>query len=115
MESALLVELFERVKTLEIRVAELEMEKSMEEKNTCKSSKKYKNLMKYLVESGKSSIKLTFNMIEDILGETLPASARRYREFWANTDRPISNAWQSAGYVVVGVNMLEETIVLEKA
>lgn len=62
---------------------------------------KYDPLTKYLVESNKEEIFLTFDEIEIILGFTLMKSARKYPFIWTDGHgSPFSNSWLKAGYSV---------------
>ncbi len=80
-----------------------------------KQGTKYYPLYQYLVEREKeSSIELSFDEVETILGESLPASARRSRSWWANarsTNRVQAAAWMEAGYRVTTVDLAEERVV----
>ena len=50
---------------------------------------------------------LSFRDIEKLLGQSLPSSAREYREWWSNqvdtSNRPQAKAWIAAGFEVVAV------------
>lgn len=71
---------------------------------------KYKALEKFLVSLPSSSMEITlsFNQIESIIGEALPASATAHREWWANqsdvSNRPQARSWINAGFFVDAVN-----------
>lgn len=66
---------------------------------------KYEPLFDYLSGNQNQSIRLTFSKIEQILGDGLPPSARRYPEWWGN-DRTSparqSQSWLRAGYKTSG-------------
>lgn len=51
-----------------------------------------------------SEIKLSFRQIEQILGDELPDSARRYRPWWGNESRPSTHSqaqsWLTAHWEV---------------
>jgi hypothetical protein len=47
---------------------------------------KYKSLYQYLENRYANTVVLTFAQIEDLLGFTLPDSARVHQEWWANKD-----------------------------
>ena len=70
---------------------------------------KYEPLEIYLQERSGSDSELSmgFGQIEEILGARLPASAYKYREWWANQsdtkNRPHAKAWLSAGFVIDSV------------
>ena len=76
---------------------------------------KYYALEQYLERSESPTITLTFEDIERILGEPLPASARKYAAWWANSSEGHShaNAWLNAGVKVEQVK-LGEFVVFSK-
>ena len=67
---------------------------------------KYESLEIYLQNKPKSynEVSLSFREIESIIGAQLPASSRKYREWWSNQKdsktRPQAKAWLSAGFIV---------------
>ena len=73
-------------------------------------SYKYEPLEIYLenIPSTKREVTLTFREVERILGARLPASAFKYREWWANqsdtSNRPHARAWANATFVVDAVD-----------
>lgn len=79
-------------------------------------SYKYINLersLKSIPQSG-TSITLSFEEIEGILGFQLPLSARKYGAWWANqrdfSGRPQAQAWLSAGFEVDQINLHGQTV-----
>jgi hypothetical protein len=63
---------------------------------------KYDRLRDYLLLQKTSEFILSFNEIEEVLGSSLPASARQ-PQWWANvtvreTSHVQRNAWRTAGY-----------------
>ena len=70
---------------------------------------KYEPLQDYLqnLPSNKTSIRMSFADIEDIIGASLPRSAHLHRPWWANQrdskGRPQAHAWLSAGFKVTNV------------
>ena len=116
----MILEMLDRIVTLEERVATLEetnINKNIQTtvQEEYKSSKKYRYLSEFLKGINDFSIKLTFKEIENILQFNLASSARNHKEFWANsTSHPIALSWLSAGYKSVEINMEEEFVVLEK-
>ena len=115
-----ILEMFERIVQLEEKVSVLEKSLSSnsvakEQKDEYKESKKYRFLSNYLKDFGGNSIKLTFSEIEDILQFNLADSAKKHKEFWANsTSHSIALSWLSAGFKTVEVNLVEEFVVFEK-
>ena len=78
---------------------------------------KYQKLFSYLCELSVSEWRTSFSEIEAIIGCKLPASARRYRPWWANqTGNGHSHAlaWTSAGWKTAEVDMGAETLVLRR-
>lgn len=67
---------------------------------------KYEALETHLrsLASTNTEITLSFDEIETIIGNPLPASASNYREWWANqtdtSNRPQAKSWVSAGFYV---------------
>ena len=109
-----LLDLLERVKTLEERVRTLE-NSQISDMESIKTGKKYRKLSNYLLASNNQSIILKFNEIESIIGFKLPESAKKYRPFWANTTtHSIALSWLSVGYETVEVNMDLQLVVFEK-
>jgi len=75
-------------------------------------SKKYRALSDFIIGSDEHELELSFTDIEDLLGFTLPPSARQHRAFWANApSHAIASSWMSAGYETIRVNIELETIV----
>ena len=71
---------------------------------------KYEPLETYLLNLPVSvnEVSLTFKQVEDVIGATLPISARTYREWWSNegdtTCHSQARAWANAGFVVDSVH-----------
>ncbi len=62
---------------------------------------KYDPLLQYLARSDKGVITLSFAQIEDLLGTSLPPSARCHHAWWANQQvegHVQSNSWMDAGF-----------------
>lgn len=70
---------------------------------------KYEPLEIYLQNQpgAKKEVSLSFREIEEIIGASLPVSARTYQAWWANqkdvSTRSQAKAWLSAGFAVDGV------------
>ena len=110
----IILNLIDRVSTLEEKVEKLEKIK-FQEIDSFKTSKKYRYLSDYLSSSNKKSVSLTFKEIEEIIDFELPESAKKHRPFWANTTtHSIALSWLSVGYETVDVNMDSQTVVFEK-
>lgn len=77
---------------------------------------KYDPLHVYLegLPAGTREKTLSFAQIEAIIGASLPASAHRYREWWANERSPgghvQARAWLEAGWAVDTVNLEKERV-----
>lgn len=112
----IIIDLLNRIVTLEERVAKLENRNTSPECSELPAgSKKYRFLSDYLYESNQSQVKLTFAEIERILKFKLPDSATTHRAFWANTEsHSIALSWLSVNYSVVEANLGEKYIVFEK-
>lgn len=79
--------------------------------------KKYEPLGSYLASLPvkTSNVTLTFAEVANIIGDTLPPSAFRYREWWSNQEGG-SRAphWRSAGFRVADVNFERQTVRFER-
>jgi hypothetical protein len=78
---------------------------------------KYDPLHRYLCTQMGSSVPMTFQQVESIIGGALPASARRHRPWWANdaTGHAHAKAWLKAGYRTEQVDMEGEKLVFVRA
>jgi len=54
--------------------------------------------------------KLTYEVIEKIIKNDLPNSARKYREWWANGGHTHADAWLDAGFRVDSVNLCQSVV-----
>jgi hypothetical protein len=74
---------------------------------------KYKPLERHLRASGKVRLPLTFAQVERILGEPLPASARRHPAWWSNNEgsHVQALAWREPGYRTEQVDIIREKVV----
>ncbi len=76
-------------------------------------TQKYDPLWRYLetLDRDLGELTLTFDQVDKVLGFPLPASARTYREWWANPTRAHTNthaqSWLRAGWKVDSANMTE--------
>ena len=80
---------------------------------------KYKSLYQYLENRYANTVVLTFAQIEDLLGFTLPDSARVDQEWWVNEDpnhtrHPHSRSWTLASRIATP-NLQARTVVFERA
>lgn len=85
----------------------------------CSMPGKYRALHKYLDNRYANTVVLTFAQIEDLLGFTLPDSARVDPAWWANNDPngtppPQSRSWTLASRTATS-NLLAQTVVFERA
>lgn len=114
----IILDLLNRIVTLENKVAELENnDKGTQSANPemPSGSKKYRFLSDYLHESNLPQVKLSFQEIEDILKFKLPDSAATHRAFWANTtSHSIALSWLSVNYLVVEANLDEQYVIFER-
>ena len=110
----IILNLIDRVAVLEEKVYQLENVK-VYTNESLKASKKYRHLSNYLTNSGNKNVILNFSEIEKIIDFKLPDSAKKYRQFWANTTtHSIALSWLSVGYETVDVNMDLQIVVFEK-
>lgn len=122
--SQVILEMLERIKRLEKKVEELE-EKNKNIQTTDivkkenaqleKVSAKYRKLTEFLLASGEMRICLTYPQIEEILGFSLPDTAKKYKHsYWANTEtHSYASSWMVVGYKA-RVNVDNETVTFEK-
>ena len=80
---------------------------------------KYQALYQNLEHRYANTVVLTFAQIEDLIGSTLPDSARVRQEWWANTDatdtlQPHSRSWTLASRTATP-NLQAQTVVFERA
>lgn len=77
---------------------------------------KYQPLQEYLEKNNTAEITLTFTEIEEIIGNTLPDSARTKRQWWGNRNKGALQAisWIKAGYNVTKINLEEKKITFSK-
>lgn len=77
-----------------------------------KPGSKYHPLHEHLRRLGKSQIILTFQAIERLIGDQLPASARAGKAFWSNRGQGAlqAAAWMQAGFHVVEVDLQRELV-----
>jgi hypothetical protein len=79
---------------------------------------KYEPLAARLGREPDDSWVATFAEIESVLGFPLPASARRYREWWSNQrngGHSQAKGWQEAGWQVWRVDLVEESVTFRRA
>ena len=114
----IIIELLNRIVTLEEKVTKLENTIIASQSNGAEvpsGSKKYRFLSDYLYESNQARVKLSYDEIENILNFKLPDSASTHRAFWANTtSHSIALSWLSINYEVVEVDLKDKYIVFEK-
>ena len=80
---------------------------------------KYKGLYEYLENRYANTVVLTFAQIEDLLGFTLPDSARVDQKWWATKDpndapHPHSRSWTLASRTATP-NLQAQSVVFERA
>ena len=82
-----------------------------------KVGSKYYPLFTYLQQAAGKPVILSLAQIEQLLGTSLPGSARARAGWWSNRSRGAvqATAWMDAGYHVVAVDLLAETIRFDKA
>lgn len=77
---------------------------------------KYEKLTSFLDVLRTSSRRMGFTEIEEVLGFTLPASARTYQAWWANNpiDGRQSSAWLSAGWQTEDLDLPGEAVTFRR-
>ena len=79
---------------------------------------KYKPLEIHLRASGRTSVPMTFDEIERVIGAKLPPSAiKHYQQWWENDPSPSrqSHAWLRAGYRTENVDRAGRRLVFRKS
>jgi hypothetical protein len=78
---------------------------------------KYEPLRRYLQAEGRSSLELTFEDVERIIGARLPASARTHAAWWSNnaTGHVNAAAWVSAGFKTERLDLAAQKLTFRKA
>ena len=81
-----------------------------------KAGSKYSSLFDALQSSGQAALTLTISEIENIIGQSLPATAHSQRAWWSNrsTSSVQSSAWMSAGYHVTNIDFENKKITFRK-
>ena len=76
---------------------------------------KYIGITNYLKNSDLTNLLLSFKNIEELIEDSLPASAYKHRAFWSNTETySVAFGWLNAGYKTVEVNFERQKVVFEK-
>jgi hypothetical protein len=76
---------------------------------------KYEPLEKYLrsLPVSQEEVVLSFDIIEKVLGDTLPPSAHEHRAWWGNQQQGThveAIAWMDAGWMVDTVDLKEKWV-----
>jgi hypothetical protein len=74
---------------------------------------KYRPLERHFQKADRTrTVVLSFAQIEQILGDTLPASATKHAAFWVNnpTRHVHAAAWLNAGWKVESVDLIRKVI-----
>ena len=80
-----------------------------------KEKDKFSKLNQYLENCGKTELTLTFTDIEAIIGCNLCKSAYNYSAYWtASPTHTMPNAILAAGFKVVSVDLLSNSLLLRK-
>lgn len=78
---------------------------------------KYDLLTAFLQRHGADTIGVSFQRLEQIIGDSLPPSARADRTWWGNTRnrmRVQAHAWLNAGWTVKVVDLGRESVTFVK-
>ncbi len=75
---------------------------------------KYFKLQGFLKQEQSFGVYLTFSKIEDILQNSLPLSARKYKAWWANGVHSQANAWLGVGFRVAEIDLVHERVRFER-
>jgi hypothetical protein len=76
---------------------------------------KYEPLAQFLERQRSTSVKLSFDRIEQMLGFRLPKSAYEYEAWWSNNETGHSHArWLRAGWRTTNVDLAGRSVVFEQ-
>lgn len=80
------------------------------------SESRYAPLAIWLQGQKEDKVALSFEDVEGIIQDTLPTSARKHRNWWANdsVSHSQSQQWLEAGWRVSNVNLSEEKVVFSR-
>ena len=79
------------------------------------SANEYQKFGKWLKESGKDHVQLSFSQIEEIIGAGLSPAARKYDAWWSNhPSHPLTIQWLDAGYKADAHSLTAETVTLSR-
>ncbi|MCY4245565.1 MAG: hypothetical protein OXU29_00930 [Gammaproteobacteria bacterium] len=76
---------------------------------------KYAPLHAHLKSLDREEWRTSFSEVEQILGQPLPRSARKFRWWWANTNHRQSMYWAAAGWQTKKVDLAREKIAFVRA
>lgn len=68
------------------------------------------DFLRSLADDGETEWSPSFDEVEEVLGEQLPASARQHRPWWANQGRAHSLSWEGAGWKTANVDVENEEL-----
>ena len=76
---------------------------------------KYSPLRDFLAKQGREYVPMSFEEIEDVLGESLPAS-KQYPAWWSNnpSNNVMTKEWIAAGYQTESIDIAGEKLVFRK-
>ncbi len=76
---------------------------------------KYSPLKDFLAKQGRELVSMSFDEIEGVLGESLPAS-KQYPAWWSNNpdNNVMTKEWIAAGYQTESVDIAGEKLVFRK-
>ncbi len=76
---------------------------------------RYAPITEFLSGVSGDAVEVSFEEIEEVLGEPLPLSARKHRSFWANSPRPTqARSWLSAGWEVTGLDWDQQRLTFRR-
>jgi hypothetical protein len=73
-------------------------------------SRKYRKLTEHLAARDENEWTASFQDIEQVLGFSLPESARSYQAWWSNQMRSQSLGWQLAGWKATALDLPNESV-----
>lgn len=80
---------------------------------------KYTPLVAHLVNQQADEVRLSFSEVEQIIRDSLPASAHNHRAWWSNQkahpSHPWAHEWMEAGWECETVSLTEQWVAFRRA
>ena len=98
-------------RTLAAQLAASSVATLQEDKNEASYAGKYRPLWRWLQDQGQDDVKCSFTEVEQVLGMSLPPSARKHLPHWYGYDgTALGRAIRDAGWRASGVDLTAESV-----